>query len=406
LVQEGRIVRHGAGPATRYSLPGNTPAVPSPAATSAPEDKVPMPWSPSALTAIERLRAPLGAREPVTYDRGLVDRYVPNTTALLPLAVAQQLHALGRMKDQQPAGTYARHVLEQLLIDLSWSSSRLEGNRMSRLDTEALFKSGQTTGDRDTLMLLNHKQAIEFMVDTVPLRGLKQDVVCNVHAVLMQDLLEDDTALGAIRRKVVRISDTVYVPTQMPQLLREMLESIVHKAAAVNNPIEAAFFLWVHLAWLQPFEYGNKRVSRLAANIPLMIFNCAPLSFLDVDRHDYADAMLAAYELRDFAPAADLFAWTYRRSCAKYAVVMQSMGAPDPVRLRFRAQLTDAMGRIVRERQPLPQVLEQMRLDTAHEPQFEPLLRRELSRLEEHNCARYRLQTTVVHTWIEAGRPL
>jgi fido (protein-threonine AMPylation protein) len=255
-------------------------------------------------------------------------------------------------------------------------------------------------------MLLNHKQAIEFMVDTVPLRGLKQDVVCNVHAVLMQDLLEDDTALGAIRRKVVRISDTVYVPTQMPQLLREMLESIVHKAAAVNNPIEAAFFLWVHLAWLQPFEDGNKRVSRLAANIPLMIFNCAPLSFLDVDRHDYADAMLAAYELRDFAPAADLFAWTYRRSCAKYAVVMQSMGAPDPVRLRFRAQLTDAMGRIVRERQPLPQVLEQMRLDTAHEPQFEPLLRRELSRLEEHNCARYRLQTTVVHTWIEAGRPL
>lgn len=400
LVDQQRLVRHGGGRSTRYALA--QAAQPLLAAEQTPSL---VPWSPASQPVRERLRTPLGAREPVSYDRALVDQYVPNSTSLLPPALAQELYLLGRMTDQQPAGTYARNVLEQLLIDLSWSSSRLEGNRLTRLDTEALFKSGVAGGDRDAVMLLNHKQAIEFMVDTVPLRGLKLDVISNLHAVLMQDLLEDDTALGTIRRKVVRISDTVYVPTQMPQLLQEMLDLILHKAARVNNPLEAAFFLWINLAYLQPFEDGNKRVSRLAANIPLMIFNCAPLSFLDVDRNDYADAMLGVYELREVAPAADLFAWTYRRSCAKYAVVQQSMGIADPVRLKFRAQLTEAMGRIVRDKASMAQVLADMQLDAAHAPEFEPLIRRELAQLQEHNCARYRLATTAVQSWILAGRP-
>ncbi len=405
LVNQQRITRHGGGRSTRYALASASTALSKQATATAEGSPSLVAWSPASQIARAHLRAPLGSREPVGYTRALVDAYVPNKSSLLPAALADELYQLGRMHDQQPAGTYARHVLEQLLIDLSWSSSRLEGNRLTKLDTEELFKSGATGGDRDAVMLLNHKQAIEFMVETVPLRGLKLDVVTNLHAVLMQDLLQDDASLGAIRRKVVRISDTVYVPTQMPQLLQEMLEATLHKAAQVNNPLEAAFFLWVNLAYLQPFEDGNKRVSRLAANIPLMVFNCAPLSFLDVDQNDYTDAMLGVYELRDMAPAADLFAWTYRRSCAKYVVVQQSVGAPDPVRLKFRPHLTEAMGRIVRDKVALPQVLTDMQLDAAHAPEFEPLLKRELAQLEAHNCARYRLTPTAVQAWIEAGRP-
>ncbi|MFX6743338.1 hypothetical protein ABTH23_19790, partial [Acinetobacter baumannii] len=85
--------------------------------------------------------------------------YVPNVSSLLPSILAASLADEGRMKGQQPAGTYARKVLEPLLIDLSWSSSRLEGNRYSRLATEQLFRSGTTGGDLDAVMLLNHKAA-------------------------------------------------------------------------------------------------------------------------------------------------------------------------------------------------------------------------------------------------------
>ncbi len=411
LVQQGRVSRVGGGRSTRYALTRPLIGFAAPLMAAEPTTIYAsattslVPWSQAASQARDRLRAPLGAREPVTYELALVDAYVPNSSAFLPRTLADELHLMGKTKDQQPAGTYARNVLEQLLIDLSWSSSRLEGNKLSRLDTEALFKSGASGCDRDAIMLLNHKQAIEFMVDTVPLHGLKMEVIHNLHAVLMQDLLADDMALGAIRRKVVRISDTVYVPTQVPQLLHEMLEQILQKAALVNNPLEAAFFLWVNLAYLQPFEDGNKRVSRLAANIPLMIFNCAPLSFLDVDQNDYADAMLGVYEMRDMAPAADLFAWTYRRSCAKYAAVTQSMGAPDPHRVKFRSQLTEAIGLVVRHRLAVSDALAAIELTDADKQLLEPLLRRELANLQEYNCARYRLATSTVQGWIAAGRP-
>jgi Fic family protein len=51
----------------------------------------------------------------------------------------------------------------------------------------------------------------------------------------------------------------------------------------------------VHVPYLQPFEDVNKRVSRLAANIPLIRHNLCPLSFIDVPQSAYVDAMVVRY---------------------------------------------------------------------------------------------------------------
>ena len=130
----------------------------------------------------------------------------------------------------------------------------------------------------------------------------------------------------------MNISGTAYVPMQSPQVLQEMFGRVIETAQAHQEPRwKRRSSLWVHLAYLQPFEDGNKRVSRLAANVPLMLYNHAPLSFLHVEREDYALAMMGIYEFRDVSRPWDLFAWTYRRSQAKYRVILESMGAPGPV---------------------------------------------------------------------------
>ena len=232
------------------------------------------PWSGASLALRTALQRPLLARKPVTYQRAFVDDYLPNHSSLLGTDAAHTLAQAGRLPGQQPAGTYARKVLEQLLIDLSWSSSRLEGNRYSLLATAELFKSGSADGgDADAVMLLNHKRAIEFMVDAVPVYGLTAPVLRNLHALLMQDLLDDADTLGAIRNMVVNIHGSTYLPAQAPALLAGMFTQIIDKACLIKNPVEAAFFVWVNLAYLQPFADGNKRTSRLAANIPLMLYN-------------------------------------------------------------------------------------------------------------------------------------
>lgn len=409
LVGEGKIEVTGKARATRYRLlTTDDPDASSIATTQLPVKvkpaKVGPNWRAESLKLRQQLKLPLAARTPVTYRREFVDDYKPNETYLLPPELSEELVRLGRLPGQLPAGTYVRKVLEQLLIDLSWSSSHLEGNRYTLLDTEELFKSGASATDSDAVMLLNHKAAIEFLVDAVPAQGLSTSQIRNLHAVLMQDLLADVASLGAIREKVVNISGTIYIPAQVPAVLQEMFEQIIFKAQRIKNPLEAAFFLWVNLAYLQPFEDGNKRVSRVAANIPLMLYNQAPLSFLDVDREDYALAMMGIYEACDVSMAVDLFDWTYRRSQTKYKVVSESLGAPDPFRIKYREALNEAVGMVVRGGQPMLDALVALGLPDEDAPKVGQLLAQELDALAVHNCARYRLGMKETQAWIDEGR--
>lgn len=412
MAATGEVRKVGSGPATRYALPaGTTKATATARVANIPQPVITLlgagfKFSPDRQPLIAELTAPIGTRKPVTYQRAFVESYVPNETSLLPPALAADLFARGRARGQQPAGTYARKVLEQLLIDLSWHSSRLEGNCKSLLDTQALFARGRTDADDiDTLMLLNHKEALEFVVDAVPEYGITEAVVRNIQALLMQGLLSNPDALGKARRTVVTITDSVYVPMQMPQILDEILALLVQKVRSIKNPIEAAFFLWVNIAYLQPFEDGNKRTSRLCANLPLLLQNCAPLSFLDVEQADYAMAILGIYEKQDVTLAVELFAWMYPRSITKYSVILDSMGAPDLFRQRYRELLGEGVRRVVADGAPMEAVVKELEPPVEDLPAFQELLRQELSHLEAFNCARYRLGIRLTEGWIKAGRP-
>jgi Fic family protein len=402
LVRDGQLTKTGNGPALRYVPMAATDmasATPEPKPTSTARPDTP------AQVLLASLSRPLGTRTPVSYDRSFVDEYIPNESSLLPRALAQSLYEHGRAQGQQPAGTVARKVLEQLLIDLSWHSSRLEGNRKSLLDTRELFagRAADTT-DPDVTMLLNHKEAIEFLVDAVPEQGVTVQVVRNLHALLLQNLLEDPNSAGAIRRRIVIIDSSVYQPTHLPMLLEEMLRVLVDKARQIRNPIEGAFFLWVNIAYLQPFEDGNKRTSRLCANLPLLLSNCAPLSFLGVEPDEYACAMMGVYEECNVALAVELFEATYRRSILKYHAALEAFGAADPLRLRYRPRLGESIRRVIGGEE-LADILPELQIPDADRDAFLGLVRTELAHLESWNCARYRVPMSAVEAWIAQGRP-
>lgn len=418
LVGKGWLEKIGEGPATRYratevgklEAAGLTADPPIPqeswAAPAAPSTPQLWKWSPEAEKLLHALDAPLGNRAPVGYDRNFVDAYVPNHSSLLPHRLAADLYQQGRSPGQQPAGTYAREVLEQLLTDLSWSSSRLEGNQKSLLDTQTLFERGEASGaaDEDTLMLLNHKDAIEFMVEAVPTQGITVPVVVDLQSKLMRDLMKDSRDIGRIRQRVVNIDGSVYTPNNMPIFLSDMLDTIVEKVRHIRNPVEAAFFLWVNIAYLQPFADGNKRTSRLSANMPLMLYNCAPLSFLDVERTDYALAMMGVYELQDVTAAVDLFEFIYLRSIRKYSVLRASMAAPDPLRIQYRHGLNELMQGVVAHGQTLDEALSYVSVQPRDRKQLRAIAEKELHEMEEYNCARYGVTRGMTRRWIEAGR--
>ena len=164
---------------------------------------------------------PLAQRRPVGYRRAMLDDYRPNLTFFLPRNLRTHLHALGRSPaENRPAGTYARQVLDRLLIDLSWASSRLEGNTYSRLDTQNLIQFGHAAAGKDQLeaqMILNHKAAIEMLVEHAAEIAFDRYTVQNLHALLSDNLLPDPAAGGRLRRTDVAITGSVYHPLAVPQ---------------------------------------------------------------------------------------------------------------------------------------------------------------------------------------------
>ena len=167
--------------------------------------------------------------------------------------------------DHLPAGTYARQILSRLIIDLSWASSRLEGNTYSRLDTERLILFGQSAEGKDaveTQMILNHKAAIEFLVDAADELRFNKYTLLNLHALLSDNLLANHDAVGRLRELPVEISGSVFHPMAIPQVLAECFTQILDTAEAIRDPFEQSFFVMVHLPYLQPFEDVNKISTR------------------------------------------------------------------------------------------------------------------------------------------------
>ena len=325
----------------------------------------------------------------------------------LDLDTRTHLHALGRAPGgERPSGTYARQILSRLLIDLSWASSRLEGNTYTRLDTQNLIELGRFApgkDQREAQMILNHKAAIEMLVENIEEIHFDRYTICNLHALLAENLLADPSAAGRIRQIDVGISGTVYHPLAIPQQLEELFDRLLDTARAIEDPFEQAFFVMVQLPYLQPFEDVNKRVSRIAANIPFVKHNLAPLSFVDVPDRDYIDGLLGVYELNRIELARDVFVWAYERSCQRYTVAHRSLPQPDPLRLRNRNQLTEVVNTVVSGNHPANDLvvreLAAPIVDPVDLDDFVAMAIIELHHLHEGNLARYRLRLSEFRHW-------
>jgi Fic family protein len=412
LKEQGEIYVSGDTRSTRYHvtnvLPNNVVSEPN---EPYGETNPPLPLSAASRKIMAAISLPLARRKPVGYNQQFLERYRPNIDYYLSKEERQKLLRLGyTARTNQPAGTYAREILNRLLIDLSWNSSRLEGNTYSLLDTERLISMGEVSDNKTVLeaqMILNHKDAIEFLVAGADDIAFNRYSILNLHALLSHNLLSDPAASGRLRRMGVGIHRSVFSPLGVPQLIEEMFDLLLEKASQIEDPFEQAFFTMVQLPYLQPFDDVNKRVSRLASNIPLNRHNLSPLSFVDVPNDIYVMGMLGIYELNRVELMKDVFIWAYERSCNRYALIRQSLSEPDPFRLKYRTQMRSLITEIVSQQLDRYQAASQVaayagKLPEAERAKFTEAVETELMSLHEGNFARYMVRPSVFKDWKES----
>ena len=349
LVDEGIIIHTGKTWTAKYRPLAETPGQDT-IIGAAPY----IPVSDESKAIREYVRRPIQGREPVGYRREFLEDYIPNHTAYLPDDIRAHLHNIGKLKElgQATGGTYPSDLVNRLLIDLSWASSRLEGNTYSILETRNLIEAGKVAEGKDhteTTMILNHKRAIEMLIGAAQDIDFNMYTILNLHGLLSDNLLGDPNDSGRLRNKIVEIGGSVYLPLGFPQQVEQYFRMILDKVKDIKDPFEQSFFTMVHFPYLQPFTDVNKRTARLAANIPLIKSRLCPLSFIDVPDRDYIEGMLSVYELTQTSLLQDVFVWAYERSCRRYTNIKDHAAAPDPFRLKYRQLLDSVVGRIVKD---------------------------------------------------------
>lgn len=403
LILSGKVETSGKTRAIKYKLTGVGGEITT-AQTAA--DLLPLSKEGKEIQRI--VSQPQQKRHPVGYNRIFLDSYQPNVTSYLTDEEKNKLEELGATaRINEPAGTYAKEILQRLLIDLSWNSSRLEGNTYSLLDTQRLISEGVSANDKsatEAQMILNHKDAIEFIVQNSDDIGFNRYTILNLHALLSNNLLPNPAASGRLRSLGVGIAKSVYTPLGIPQLIEEKFEHILEKADQIKNPFEQAFFIMVQLPYLQAFDDVNKRVSRLAANIPLNKKNLAPLSFTEVPNELYIQGLLGVYELNRIELLKDVFLWAYDRSAKQYAAQRQSLGEPDPFRLKYREAIRHLVTQMVTDAMPKDIAIglikvRALQLPAEDQSKFVEAVETELMNLHEGNFARYMIRPAEFKAW-------
>jgi Fic family protein len=208
----------------------------------------------------------------------------------------KQLKAKYQHDYSQLSKTIINKEIERVTIELSWKSSVIEGNTYNLLDTENLLKQGiEAKGKKkeETVMLLNHKAAIDFIF-THPktFQTINIPKIEHLHQIITRNL----SVTSNIRKTLIGITGTKYQPIDNQFQIEDALRQACHLINSLKDPFTKSLLAILLLSYIQPFEDGNKRASRILGNAVLLANNCFPIPLRSVDENLYKQATLLFYE--------------------------------------------------------------------------------------------------------------
>lgn len=279
-VQDGCIVVEGKARATRYRLSDQAHLL--------------MPLNLDTYFSLDQDKRQVQT----SFNFDLIRQQLPVVTLFTDdeMTLLNELQAEFKQHISEMTDNEYRKEMERLGIDLSWKSSQIEGNTYSLLETERLLRESKTADGKtkeEAVMLLNHKDALRFVLDNPDyLQHLTISHIEDIHQLLTKELSVD----RGIRHRRVGITGSNYHPLDNEFQIREAMRDTCDLINGKENVFEKALLTLVLLSYIQAFSDGNKRTARITSNAILIANGYCPLSFRSVDSIDYKKAMLIFYE--------------------------------------------------------------------------------------------------------------
>lgn len=255
-----------------------------------------------------------------SFNFALINEQLPEVTLFTDEELKQlnELQAEFRAHLVDMSENEYRKEMERLGIDLSWKSSQIEGNTYSLLETERLLRESKTAEGKtkeEAVMLLNHKDALRFVLDNPDyLQQLSIRHIEDIHQLLTKELSVDT----GLRHRRVGITGTQYRPLDNEFQIREAMRDTCDLINNRTNVFEKALLALLLLSYIQPFMDGNKRTARITSNALLIANGYCPLSFRTVDSIDYKKAILIFYEQNNLYAFKKIFMDQYEFAVREY----------------------------------------------------------------------------------------
>lgn len=212
------------------------------------------------------------------------------------LTQLQQIQHIYTKKIRQLPSDALKKEFERLTIELSWKSSKIEGNTYSLLETEQLIRERKESSGHskeEAVMILNHKKALDYIrTHRKQFQTISRRKIEDIHTLLVSDL----PISRNVRKSIVRITGTRYTPLDNIWQINEALDTMCQVVNKGKNPLAKTLVLMTLIAYIQPFIDGNKRTSRLMGNAVLLAHDYCPLSFRSINEIEYKKALLLFYE--------------------------------------------------------------------------------------------------------------
>ena len=301
-IKAGDIVAEGKARATRYRL--------------SPQAQLLMPLNLDTYFALEVDKRQVHS----SYNFELINGLLAETRLFSDkeLAHLDALQDEFRQHVNELTDNEYRKEMERLGIDLSWKSSQIEGNTYTLLETERLLRESKTAEGKtkeEAVMLLNHKDALSFVLDNPDyLKELTVSHIEDIHQLLTKDLSIDK----GLRRHRVGITGTNYHPLDNEFQIREAMRDACKLINSKDNIFEKALLTLLLLSYIQPFSDGNKRTARITSNALLIANDYCPLSFRSIDSIDYKKAMLIFYEQNNLYAFKQIFIEQFEFAVKEY----------------------------------------------------------------------------------------
>ena len=136
----------------------------------------------------------------------------------------------------------------------------------------------------------------------------------------------------------------------------------------------------------------------------------APQSFVEMDQDSYLKATIVVYELNEVEPLADVYAWSYRRSCQRYDTTAQVIGF-DEISAIYRPQRRALVTNLVRAKVPPDKAAEWITdnipeaiVEPQHREKFISDVLAELEHLDASRIAGLGITRQELETWQQMRR--